>query len=91
MRPEGALRGGSGDSPSLLAPIFQEELEFVMSKLSCWKRRAKHHCPIRTHQSWPGHGGIEANAVFIHCLDAQKGSSMWSIHIYEHKLYMPEL
>lgn len=33
----GALRGGSGDSPSLLAPLFQEQWEFVMSKSSCWK------------------------------------------------------
>lgn len=85
----GALRGGSGDSPSLLAPLFQEEWEFVMSKSSCWNRRVNHHCPAWTRQGWLGCGGNEAGTVFIHCLHVQKSSSMWCIRIYEYKLYLP--
>ena len=87
----GALQGGSGDSPSLLATLFQEEWEVVMSKSSCWNRRAIHHCPAWTQQCWPGRWGNEGSTVFICCLHAQKSSSMWCIHIYEYNLYVPGL
>lgn len=85
----GALREGSSDSLSLLAPLFHEEWEFVMSKSSCWKRRVNHHCPAWTQQGWLGHGGNEASTVFIRCLRAQKSGRMWCIHIYEYKSYVP--
>lgn len=55
VHPEG-MQLGSGNSPCLLAPLFQKEWECVRSKSSYWKRRVSNHYPTGTSLGAAGRG-----------------------------------